>query len=122
MRIFDIPANGEIKILPSGIVIECEVWNFPYSCAFTWRLQGSYVCHNENAPACVRITRHNVATCWFYKGLLHRLGGPAIEGKDSIFNRYYIFGNLLTKLQHDLHPEEIKYHYLQNHPELQAFI
>lgn len=101
----------EEKVLPSGIVIEKF---FHSGQTYICYIKGTFIIHNEGEPA--RTTKNN--TYYYHNDLLHRLDGPA----DNYYNLYYIFGTNYSEIAYWNHPEVLKYKYLQEHPELQAFI
>lgn len=52
---------------------------------------------------------------------LHRLDGPVFKKLDTGFIGYYIDGIDFNEKDYYNHPEVLKYKYLQQHPEMEAF-
>lgn len=110
----------ETKTLPSGIIIENRLidWSPHYkSLLCIWYIPKTNFLHNEGAPA----TKHkNGDEYWLQNNLYHRLDGPAIV---LTYGEYYhINGIKYSEKNYWKHPEVLKFKYLQEHPELEAFV
>lgn len=108
--------NYETKILPSGIVIENRPDNKKY-CWYIWYIKSTWVLHNEGEPAA---EYSNGDKAWYLHGRQHRLDGPAYEYGFS--KTYYINGVYYDEKEYWKHPEVLKFKYLQEHPDLEAFV
>lgn len=105
----------ETKTLPSGVVIE----NRPKADQkYRWWIKDTPMLHNEGDPA---VEYKNGGKYWYQHGKCHRLDGPATEHPDG--DKFYYI-NEISYEEEDYwnHPEVKKYLYLQEHPELEAFI
>lgn len=108
--------NFETKTLPSGIVIENVATIDIDICR--WHIKGTNTLHNEGEPA---IEYKDGSKFWYLHGIYHRLDGPALSYASGIVY-YFIDNELFNKKDYWKHPEVIKYQYLKEHPELEAFV
>lgn len=109
--------NYETKTLPSGIVIENRP-DIQSKQKYRWYIKNIYSLHNEGAPACE--TCHG-AKLWYQYNKQHRLDGPAVEGL-PYERSYHINGICYAEKDYWNHPEVLKFKYLKEHPELEAFV
>lgn len=105
----------EEKILPSGNIVVCRT-GLTVEVKYFWAFKDGPI-HNEGGIA---IQYRNGDYSWVHYGVLHRLDGPASLYKNK--QSFYI--NNIKYLEKDYwkRPEVIEYKYLQEHPELKAFI
>lgn len=124
MQTFDIPAIGETKTLPSGIVVK----NISDSSVlFRWAYYKHGICytHNENGPAYIykdnAINVINYHIVYRQHDKLHRLDGPAII---LFYNtkEFFIEDIEFSEEEYWRHPDVLAFKYLKEHPELEAFV
>lgn len=103
----------EEKTLPSGIIVRNYATSHQPS---DWRIKGTYIFHNEGAPASVH---SGGVEMWYNQGKPHRLDGPAISTKSGR-EVYYIEGKLYSKKDFEMKIKELEY--LKLHPDMETFL
>lgn len=58
----------------------------------------------------------------FYYIINHRLDGPTTLTKNKYVHDFWIYGEPFSEEEYWKHPDVVRYQYLKEHPELEAFV